>query len=1096
MKTLFTKKFAVLCLSAVMSFGLCFGFTGLNPVGAASATGYDVIEIAENYTVNTEVTVSNTSDANKTVFPKEIIIGSNTANLTSVKYPDGYERGVGDSFVLNQLGLYTVTYKTSNNIYYFDSFRVFDTFANVVGDGGLQNYLVNEEVQGVTAVMEPGTQIMFNKVIDLTNIDANTGLVDLFTAQFKTKSADNEILCAYTEIILEDVINPDVFIKIVYNTTTSALYFRASTAELPEVGLAPSTSTEETLTGSEKGLLTYIDGKKYKARHGKYGRTSLGSTVDQVIRYNPVTQRLYRENPAKPHSNDELFVDLQNVDSYDNGARLFEGFPSKAVKMTVRGMEYTGAFNIHFTQIGDTKGADLVELISAGIDDVKAPSITVDYTPTEAGTVYGQFGRKFVIPTATAIDANGASNVSIKAYKNYVENSKVFVPLQDDGTLLLDEQTVYTIEYTSYDMYGNLAVETLNVVPKTATSITGYDYNFNGSVVFGANKISLVTGENCNANVFDVFTTLNKADALTLNVDVTHAGQSVFSKEYTASEIKAGNVKFDFLPVSIGDYTVTYKLGDNVEHDTFTYMVSCTSDNKVNFKEKPFLYKNYMYGMEYDVSSHVAYQFGDTLSTTPTTVEISYDDGATWKQVGETFVVGADANGEVPLTQSVFDIKFKYTSGSAVQVTDSAPIIDVRKDTSKKLSLTANKSQGLEGNVDYSKYFDLSEFEVKGNEDTKYKYVFNAKNTSGSATLKTNNPLTFNKTGEFFTELDTDADYSDFNKLTIRLVDAYDPTNVLEFYYELIQGATTIDVEGSRRYVVAEYPLFSLNPENKKSTLSFTYKVSTGRISTCGMQFNVNFYPTNNLFYVEYELGGITGENAAITLTTVSNVSLSARSVVDSAAPVLYYQSSAGIYELGSTVTIFSPQVTDFVSPYIHKGHTLIKVTKNNQTITSKEGIALDGIKNDPTKNFTIEISEVAVYKVTYLVKDSAGRESSAAYTIQGADKVDPVITLGYDFTENTIHNVTLGKPFTIDYTVTDNTSPSDACYARVVIINDLTSREVYAVEPMELAETSEDYALITDTCTITVKGMYTVYVYARDEVGNTDYAHYKLNVQ
>ena len=48
----------------------------------------------------------------------------------------------------------------------------------------------------------------------------------------------------------------------------------------------------------------------------------------------------------------------------------------------------------------------------------------------------------------------------------------------------------------------------------------------------------------------------------------------------------------------------------------------------------------------------------------------------------------------------------------------------------------------------------------------------------------------------------------------------------------------------------------------------------------------------------------------------------------------------------------------------------------------------------------------------------------------------------------------------------------------------------------MEYAQAKDDYTLITDTCTITVKGMFTVYVYAMDEAGNTVYAKYKLNVQ
>ena len=128
MKNNFSKKLVVFCLSTVMSLGLCLGISGLSPVGAASATKYDVAEVASTYAIGTQVTVSNVADPTSTVFPKEISIDSVTATANTLKYPDGYERLIGDSLVLNQLGEYTITYKAGADSYYFDTFLLYNLF--------------------------------------------------------------------------------------------------------------------------------------------------------------------------------------------------------------------------------------------------------------------------------------------------------------------------------------------------------------------------------------------------------------------------------------------------------------------------------------------------------------------------------------------------------------------------------------------------------------------------------------------------------------------------------------------------------------------------------------------------------------------------------------------------------------------------------------------------------------------------------------------------------------------------------------------------------------------------------------------------------
>lgn len=1096
MKNTFHKKLVVFCLSAVMSLGLCFGVAGLSPVGAASSAQFDVTAIETSYAIDTVVTVSNTADPANVVFPKEIDISSDVkATVNTIKYPDGYERSVGDSFVLNQLGDYIITYKTDAGLYYFDTFRVLDKFTNIVGDGTVEAFEKDGKIKGVTANMLPGTRTSFNKVIDLTQIDPETGCVDLFSAIFNVRDkATGYVPAKYVIMTLEDVNDPSVYLDIRMMVTNIG-YFRVENKDIPDSGLLPSSAASETLTGRNKSLVCYINGVRYKNYFANGGRWWIDYGVDHIIRYNPETQQLFRDNNAKTHSDSNIFADLDNLDAYGPGIKFFTGFPSNAVKLTLSATDQVDTFSLDLTQIGDSKGEDLYNLIENGVDDVKAPQITINAKETSAGSVYAKLNSDFVIPTATAVDANNASPVSVKVFKNYVETSKVYVPLQADGTLRLNEKTVYTIEYTSFDNYGNLAKELLKVVPTEVTPITGYDIINDSNIQFGANKMALVAGEVCNANIYEKFATINDSDALKLNVDVTHAGKSVFNKEYSAKEIKEGNLKFDFLPVSIGDYVVTYNYSDNIEKGSCTYTVTCTSNNVINYKEAPLLHRSYIYGMKYDVSSHVAYQFGETLTAQNTTVEISYDDGATWTQVGNTFVVGADSNGEVPVTQSVNSIKFKYSCGELVQITDSAPVVDVRLDTTRPLALvTSGKGEDkVTGNLDYTKYFNLDEFDVTAN--AQYKYIFDAKASTGSASLKTNNPLTFDKKGELYTAITTYTELNSFTKLTISLVDAYDPTNTLDVFIELVQGETLIYLEGTKKYCLPDYPLFSTTPDKNTSSIEYTFSHSNQLLNISGKQFSTDFHPTNNLFYVDYTMSGICGTNAAISLTDISNVALTSRTVVDNKAPVFNFVSSTGTYALGTKLTVYAPVVTDFVTPYINdNAHTSVKVTVNNKAITSVDGITLDG--SQPVKDYVIEISDVLIYKVTYTIVDDAGKSDNISYTIQGADKINPVITLGYDFNEFTVHNVTLGKPFTIDYTVSDDISETEAIYGRVIIVNDRTSRMIYAAEPMEYAESSLDYTLITDTCTITVKGMYTVYVYARDEASNTVYASYKLNVQ
>ncbi len=1174
MKATFTRKLAVMCLSAVMTLGIGVGVAGLMPANAANIQEYDVTAINSEYLVNTQIAVSDTTVEGKTVFPKTITVGGDSATAYSIKYPDGTVHGIGEEIALKSIGKYTITYQSQSN-HYFDTFSVLNKFADILSDGYFEKKInvesiaqsyyndstivvsdtgsgnvipetitVNEvsytytktlfpdktvqtsksfainkigryvvyyensatgdyytdaftsinttrnnsstEYASVRAVMTPGTSLDINKIINLNDpsITDEDGTVDLFNFKYTVGESTIESYLDMLYITIQDVNDPNVYIKLNLenydaSNSRSDFYFRASTKDLPDVGCEDKDGSGETSSGKRKALSSYIDGTRYLGYHSWAGKQSSGPHANNVISYNPKTNVIYK--------NGEMIVDLDEPGFYDAGAKFFTGFPSNNVKISVSASGQTSTYYLEFAKIGNSSGVELHEMLTHGVPDTAGPEIFVDYEETQVGSVYAKLGSKFKLPSATAIDANSPSNVAIRVYKNYSSSSKEFVPLESDGSVTLSQMIVYTAEYTSYDVYGNLSKVTFNIVPVEKDDLTASDEFIldDGNITLKASKISLVSGEQVSGKIFEIFDTFNNKSKLKLNVSIYLAGQTVYSVDLDSTNLE-DDVHFDYIPQAVGDYTIVYTYSDNVTKGSKAYTVTCTSNNSVNFLGDAFLYKYYIYGLEYDLSSFTAYKFGSTLEPQQTTVEVSYDGGE-YQSVGDSVVIGADSEGNVPVEKTISTVKFRYNSGSAVYETDTAVVVDVRRDTTRALEL-----KGTRGNLDYSKYFDLSNFEA---EEVGTTYRFDAKTSNGSAELKIISPLTFDNSGNFMMQLSTYSTHKDFSKLTVKLTDAYDPSNQLKFNFETIQKDTVIYTDGGRKYPTVEFPLFSNNPAQTSAKLSFSFNLNNQIISASNKSFSASFRPTNNLFYVSLELGGIVGENAAISVTTIANVEIDNSLIIDNKPPITYYQSSAGNYAIGSEVTIFAPIVADFATPFSTKKSASVKVTLNNVPVTSVEGVVLDGTQ-DPTKNYTLKVTDFITYRIDYKATDVAGKNAGSTYRITGVDKVGPVITLNYGFNENTVHNVTLGKPFTIDYSVTDDRSVGVKVQGRVIIFNDTNMRPTYSALPMECSSGEGEYTLITDTCTLTTRGMHTVYVYAFDEVGNATYAKYKVNVK
>ena len=1083
MKATFTKKIAVLCLSAVMALGVGVGVAGIKTAEAASFKKYDFTKVNSSYVVNTYVSVTDDVNATGVVFKKtETVTGGAQATIDSITYPSGIVRKVEDSLWLDELGKYSISYKSvvgAETTIYYEEFIVNNEFLNsLTGSAGVKNSIVDPTKPGVTVELKDGNSASFNAVVDLNN-RADDGFVKLLTY---SAAIDYTKVKNFT-ITITDALDSSNYVQVVMETVNNgiATYFRAGTSQLPSHGLTPS-SGQPFNVGGRIGTLVYVDGERY-LNYNYAGTNGLGVSNISIF-YNPVNHRIGFSVPSFDRM--RLIGDLDLQEAYPKNSKVFKGFSSNEVYISLSASNFVIPNPVTGTvfELGTLTGSQLeAQLDQNVVYDNAAPTISVDCKETVAGAVYAKLGKDFVIPTATAVDANGASEVSYKVYKNYTATSKTYVSFDSQKrSFKLVENVPYTIEYTATDSYGNLAVKTLKVVPVVSDTLTGGDIIVDDNIRFAANKFAFVSGAVCNTPIFNTFDSLNDDNARELTLTITKGDEVVYDKYFTARDFIEGVPALGYQPVSIGEYTVTYKYNDNINSDSVTYTITATSNNVVNYTEQPLLLRNYVAGMTYQKPDFTAYMFANDVTAAATTVSYSYDDGANWTVInGDSYKIALDKT----------QIKFKYSSAGATDIiTDNAPIVDVRRDDAiangDEVVLKTVKN-GPSPNLDVAKYF-TGDFTLQSVAPAnEMRFVSNVRR--GTNKLSFINPLTFDDANLITIAAKTETEFADYESITFIFTDAYDPTNQLRVKYEVMNNETNIIINDETPYLITT--------KLHGTAYNVKYNIANKRVNVSNINFSVDWQPKNNLFYFDLELGGLKGSYAGVIINTISNQKFTTATKNDNSKPILNFISSAGTYPVGSDITIYKPNCLDILTPFIFKGETVkVKVTLNKKPVTDVNGVLLDGTQ-DPNKDYIVKLAEFATYKVDYYIYDQAGNEYAKTYRFTGSDTNKPVITLGYGFTENTIHNVTLGKPFTISYDVTDDYTIPEKLIVAVKIIHDDDMRVVYTAQPQEtITQDSDLLNLITDTCTITRKGMYTVYIYAADEASNTAYAKYKLNVQ
>ncbi|MBE5744297.1 MAG: hypothetical protein E7358_06250, partial [Clostridiales bacterium] len=327
MKASIGKKIAVFCLSAVMAVGIGFGLSGIE---AAQAHTAEKDIVLDSYKLDSVITVSDDASVEGVVFPKTVQISdTEIASAYVITYPNGVSLSVKDGIVLDQTGLYTITYKSVvggvANVY-SDTFKVYNNFSS---DGSLvelyqkdvySSYVklpvkdptyglydtknpadgatVEKVLKGVRVNLSAGTKVQLNNVINVNNV-RNDGFAEL--AFFNPNAVDRnekKLIFSAIDFTFTDVNDPNNFIKVTVNCQVGSIGFSfgAGTGQLPLVGTRDTyVDTVTELAGSRR--IFYVDGVKNVAYLNSTGTWGNGeqSLYDYKILYNPETQVIKRE---------------------------------------------------------------------------------------------------------------------------------------------------------------------------------------------------------------------------------------------------------------------------------------------------------------------------------------------------------------------------------------------------------------------------------------------------------------------------------------------------------------------------------------------------------------------------------------------------------------------------------------------------------------------------------------------------------------------------------------------------------------------------------------------------------------------------------
>lgn len=880
------------------------------------------------------------------------------------------------------------------------------TFPYKVKDDG-----VYEDVSGVVVSLKPNAKVQFNKVINLADFSKYDPIISLSCLPGQVGYLDMKRI----NVKIIDIYNPDnyLIIKVKEHEVGDGDYIGYTMVSV-------CGEDNECTYYSKYPRLVYGKDAHFSFK-GRPGLSAKGKVVyeSELSRAGEFLSFYYDNDYGVVYQKDYSGTFSLLCDT--KAAASFEGFTTGEVVVEVYADKYVGA-SANFV-VKDFAGLDLS---NNSTDDI-GPIIWVDCD--ENNVTMGKAGYKYPFYEAKAIDKfNGETDVGTIVYKNYYSDNASVIETDGDG-FVPDSEGVYTICYFASDSYGDVSEKTVDV--KVVSD--GFDLN-----IALENKIEAAL----------------QGDKVTL-ADVKSSG-GLGEISYTVSVVNHDkNVEISdnaFIPLNVGEYTVTYTVKDFIEQTkTESYTVRVSGNSKpiiaddLNSKlDKRYVLGNGSVNYAYPLQTVYAYTFTDDGYEKVET-EISTDNGTVKNGVYTPEREGA--------------VNFYFSYNGVVVGSATRNVYGVTKTVDGVEELDINKMFLSVGNIE-SGYADSAAARYLVKDDSAYLEYLNSLIAE-----------------DFSFDFLTETGYNSIGKVNLYLTDENNSEQSVkltftksaqEAYFSINDGSLS-EIDGA----------FS---GDTKDVFKVSLRTTTQSVVVCGKTFTVVNYLSGKSFsgFDSYKINlRITFENVgdAGFVFIVKNLSAQAfnSSVIkDTTKPIIkFFGEDGGLKERGDKVTLPVAIASDVLSPTL-KNFSLTVTNGGNavKDVTGKE------LFNVNPAQYEITLENYGEYVFSYTATDYSGRSQTATFVIYVYDLVAPVVEIDEN-SKATSCNVN-EKVGVAGITVSDNT-----CSVDDITVNVFVKAQDSAPVLIKNNEFVPDKA-----------GVYTVYYYVYDAIGGgTQYSQGSVTV-
>ncbi len=890
--------------------------------------------------------------------------GESAMAAVKVIYPNGNVFN-GSQIELNIAGEYTVEYtvKYFNEIYKkeykvtcLDSVGAFTGSGFTVEYGAPNNRYAQQT--GVYASASSSTnKLTYTKKLDISKSTKNDTLVRLYSADNWGGDPDGSHAAGVGTV-------PDIIITDAHdpnNFVTVRAKWGWSLYHNCTYAFAPGQTVKGLMNdGSVAAYPTWTKSLFY----GGYDYVYEGMAFDEQsynVQYDAAEKAIYVNN--------NMIIDLD------------AGYQESIWKGFTTGEVYISFTNVHKIMITEIYGNTLTEKY---LLDTTAPVLIPETQGDELPNAV--IGKPFKVFDAYVYD-NLTENVrlSTRVFYNYGSADYTEVNVKN-GVFTPKKAGRYTIEYTAVDAFYNVTVKTVTVEAVEESEITPVSFAL-------SDEPSAVGVVGIKYDLPEIINAAGGTGALVKGIEILDAdGESVTVNKNYFVPVKAGKHTVNFF---VKDYVGVGEVNSAVE----TYEIEVTIDDAPIMGDLR-LPEVILSGMNLQLPVIDAVDWkADPTGATHVTPSISAVIGEQSFVVDENNVVTPTVTAGTRETMTV-----TYTAQGAHGVaTKTADVVVVNP--KKENGFMAEYFYKMSGSVEKTAVATGINFKVtSASDDNKVRFI---------------NPVLANGFAIKFTLGDNaESVQNDTDKIIVRLYDSQnmdisvrfefiknlEETDVTSTSYFSINGGESSAISGN--FYSASMPL-GISSFSQETLVCYDLNGNgLGSIAQTESGEVFKGFPSGKV-WVELEFGNVQEGGVDVTFNSLNNQSFSAENF-DVVIPQL-----ALTQGITASVEIGKP----FVLPSIVAQDVLSATSTATITVVKVGGEYSQTFENIDTE---LTLDEVGTYRISYMVKDAAGRRFTQTYMFSVVEYEPPVVT----FSAQLPKSVKVGTTVTLPtVTVVDNAS-------------------------------------------------------------------------